>query len=622
MHLIYCYIKKFRNIENQEIQFSSDWRVRYDEERLNIYPKEPNPALTFLNNKEIVQDLHLIVGKTGSGKTNLLQLVGMDYYHRCSEWDNDSAYLLLYKMQQSDTFAVESLGLEVEGIPSNVMEAKQFDRNCWSACFNYDFHSNRIQHAKLMGDKDMEDTCIVNAFDRYSFAKCPYDDDKEEAVERTDGWVPRMVSQFGNTRVSMECVALKSYIKHFGSDNVKRKTALQIGWNNWQNKIPLELPKKLLKSDYRSFHEFKRAKEFSKKESPKFRFIHDLMIDFAIYLRKWAALLDPEFPSKYFRFSGGIVDLGISNPRILPDGYKIPIMKRIDWLCQYIDYHTDELFGNRGLVWQIGQDIKDIIDVLKKIDEQYFTENMLTIPVEDIDLTEGGLHQTLFERMDQYRPDQVGVFTHCLLPYSWSHLSSGEYQFAKVWSVLEEYGLHVKLVKKGENFKDAKHPNLIVLLDEPESYMHPEMCRCFISHLYEMMKLRSAHSSLQIILTTHSPFMLSDVLADQVIKMDIDDLGRCLISQNSKPTFAANIHSIMADSFFLNYTIGERAREFLEAKFQLLKSYLNRVDHLSDEEKKEVESMKQFLPQIGDEMIRFSFERLINLLESDRFAVS
>ena len=98
---------------------------------------------------------------------------------------------------------------------------------------------------------------------------------------------------------------IKSYIKHFGSDNVKRKTALQIGWNNWQNKIPLELPKKLLKSDYRSFHEFKRAKEFSKKESPKFRFIHDLMIDFAIYLRKWAALLDPEFPSKYFRFSGG-----------------------------------------------------------------------------------------------------------------------------------------------------------------------------------------------------------------------------------------------------------------------------------------------------------------------------
>ena len=104
-----------------------------------------------------MQDLHLIVGKTGSGKTNLLQLVGMDYYHRCSEWDNDSAYLLLYKMQQSDTFAVESLGLEVEGIPSNIMEAKQFDRNCWSACFNYDFNSNRIQHAKLMGDEDMED---------------------------------------------------------------------------------------------------------------------------------------------------------------------------------------------------------------------------------------------------------------------------------------------------------------------------------------------------------------------------------------------------------------------------------------------------------------------------------
>lgn len=83
------------------------------------------------------------------------------------------------------------------------------------------------------------------------------------------------------------------------------------------------------------------------------------MVDFAIYLRKWAEQVDYEFPEKYYRYAGMVYDLGVEDPRELPDGEKIGILKRIDWLCQYIDYHTDEETSNRGLVWQIGSDIRD-----------------------------------------------------------------------------------------------------------------------------------------------------------------------------------------------------------------------------------------------------------------------
>lgn len=59
----------------------------------------------------------------------------------------------------------------------------------------------------------------------------------------------------------------------------------------------------------------------------------------------------------------------------------------------------------------------------------------------------------VFERMEQYRPDEIGVFTKCLLPYHWTYVSSGEYQYAKIWGVLEEYGVKVKILTQGQNIR-------------------------------------------------------------------------------------------------------------------------------------------------------------------------
>jgi hypothetical protein len=158
-----------------------------------------------------------------------------------------------------------------------------------------------------------------------------------------------------------------------------------------------------------------------------------------------------------------------------------------------------------------------------------------------------------------------------LLPYHWTCVSSGEYQYAKVWGILEGYGVRAKVLKEGEIFSEAVQPNFILLLDEPENYMYPEMCRTFIHNLNELLKQRFFGSEFQVILSTHSPFMLSDVLANQIIKMDYDDRGMCVIANAEKPSFAANIHSIMADCFFLKYTIGEQARLCLTEKLGLFK---------------------------------------------------
>ena len=605
MKLIYCYIEHFRNIENQDVSLSDEFDCRYRDSKIFIEKREKNPLMDYIYDNGFMSNLRIIVGKTGSGKTNFLQLIGMDWWNRKSTADGD-AYLLLYKMHNENDFFVEEVGL------GNKTRAY---------CFTYDFDKHEILKYIPAAYDDHEDTYIINAFDRYAFASCPYDNVRQEQMFDNNQFIPRKITQYGKSSVSMECEFLKEYLSHFSEKSIKRRVSFVIGWKNWQNKIQSDLDEKLIKREYWTYKDraeeqrdknfrngqYNKPIEYNKKSTPKSRFIHDLMVDFAIYLRKWAELVEYEFPKKYYPYTGIVYDLGIEDPRELPDGKKMGILKRIDWLCQYIDYHTDEITSNRGLVWQIGSDIRDLFHLLGKMDDKYFTDTEFTIPVMDIDVNGKTVMRNVFERMEQYRPDQIGVFTECLLPYHWSYVSSGEYQYAKIWGVLEEYGVRVKMMTQGQKYSEAIQPNLILLLDEPENYMHPEMCRTFIRNLNILLSKRNPNTELQVLISTHSPFMLSDVMASQVIKMDYDENGKCVISESKKPYYAANIHSIMADGFFLEYTIGEQARIFLEDKFKLLQRLTCMNRNLSSSEREELTMIRSLIPNIGDALIRHCF---------------
>lgn len=605
MKLIYCYIEHFRNIENQDVSLSEEFDCRYRDSKIFIEKREKNPLMDYIYDNGFMSNLRIIVGKTGSGKTNFLQLIGMDWWNRKSTADGD-AYLLLYKMHNENDFFVEEVGL------GNKTRAY---------CFTYDFDKHEILKYIPAAYDDHEDTYIINAFDRYAFASCPYDNVRQEQMFDNNQFIPRKITQYGKSSVSMECEFLKEYLSHFSEKSIKRRVSFVIGWKNWQNKIQSDLDEKLIKREYWTYKDraeeqrdknfrngqYNKPIEYDKKSTPKSRFIHDLMVDFAIYLRKWAELVEYEFPEKYYPYTGIVYDLGIEDPRELPDGKNMGILKRIDWLCQYIDYHTDEITSNRGLVWQIGSDIRDLFHLLGKMDDKYFTDIEFTIPVMDIDVNGKTVMRDVFERMEQYRPDQIGVFTECLLPYHWSYVSSGEYQYAKIWGVLEEYGVRVKMMTQGQKYSEAIQPNLILLLDEPENYMHPEMCRTFIRNLNVLLSKRNPNTELQVLISTHSPFMLSDVMASQVIKMDYDENGKCVMSKSKKPYYAANIHSIMADGFFLEYTIGEQARIFLEDKFKLLQRLTCMNRNLSSSEKEELTMIRSLIPNIGDALIRHCF---------------
>ena len=103
MKLIYCYIERFRNIENQEVSLSDEFDCHYRDSKIFIEKREKNPLMDYIYDNGFMSNLKIIVGKIGSGKTNFLQLIGMDWWNREDTAESD-VYLLLYKMHDENAF--------------------------------------------------------------------------------------------------------------------------------------------------------------------------------------------------------------------------------------------------------------------------------------------------------------------------------------------------------------------------------------------------------------------------------------------------------------------------------------------------------------------------------------
>lgn len=144
--------------------------------------------------------------------------------------------------------------------------------------------------------------------------------------------------------------------------------------------------------------------------------------------------------------------------------------------------------------------------------------------------------------------------------FPFGRLSSGEQQMVHAIHSILYHVLNLdSLAGSKQSYKAV---NLV--LDEIELYYHPEYQRLFIKKLLESLcklKLKSI-GGFNIIFSTHSPFILSDIPHRNVLKLrggiaePFDDEAR---------TFGANIHEMLTDSFFLDQNL---IGAFAESKIQ------------------------------------------------------
>ena len=145
-------------------------------------------------------------------------------------------------------------------------------------------------------------------------------------------------------------------------------------------------------------------------------------------------------------------------------------------------------------------------------------------------------------------------------------LSSGERQIAyTIGNIL----YHLKNLESGKQDLNVnqdhataiKYSYVNIMLDEVELYFHPDLQRRFLGLLVDSicgLKMDSC-MGVNIILITHSPFVLSDIPDSNILY-----LSRDKDEEMSRSTFAANVHDLFDDAFFLPNTLGEIAQKKVE----------------------------------------------------------
>lgn len=150
----------------------------------------------------------------------------------------------------------------------------------------------------------------------------------------------------------------------------------------------------------------------------------------------------------------------------------------------------------------------------------------------------------------------------------YSKLSSGERQYLFTFSALLYHVFNIKMTPV--NRPHYRLANL--MLDEVEICFHPEYQRTLVYRLIELLRQfrLNYRFSINIILTTHSPFILSDIPKSNVLYLEN---GKSVGETIYKDTFGANVNDILHQSFILKKGfMGEFARDKIQSVIDFLNS--------------------------------------------------
>ncbi|WP_459480623.1 AAA family ATPase [Clostridium saccharoperbutylacetonicum] len=200
------------------------------------------------------------------------------------------------------------------------------------------------------------------------------------------------------------------------------------------------------------------------------------------------------------------------------------------------------------------------------------------------------------------------------------NMSSGEMGFINLFSRIYQFFLEDKTVDYDEDFeieKNNKASSFLFLLDEPDASFHPEWSRCFIHYVTKFINnlLIGTDKKCQLIITTHSPFMVSDMPQNYVMCIELKsdkngNYSRTL--KNPKHSFAANIYELLNDGFFMDAPIGE----FAQQKIQKIIDRINGLDNFPTENLiSEIEFINSGINMVSDKLVR---GRLNDMLEKKK----
>lgn len=177
-----------------------------------------------------------------------------------------------------------------------------------------------------------------------------------------------------------------------------------------------------------------------------------------------------------------------------------------------------------------------------------------------------------------------------VIEFEWNGLSSGELALLNLFGRLHE-------------IKDKVKDSILLLIDEVDLGLHPEWQRRWVKDVLPIIGniLTVRNKILQIIISTHSPIILSDIYNRDII---------FLSDKTDNQTFGQNIYELFNSSFFLDRVQGEFSTKYISDISTILES---KTINKETKEKIIVFLKEYFGITTEDDYIKY-FESAINII--------
>lgn len=607
MELIYIHIDKYRNFRNIDLPINGKFNVIYDAENHNITIEKNTKYCNIY--PSYISNVNAIVGKNSVGKTNLIDLIGMKINDRKN---NNREYEIVYKK-------TDSLGyMYPRDVEKEIRHASYFfiyymgqDENNRDI---YCFEGNNLEKYKNIVENQIHQEDYYESKDWFSLL-CFLNMRQKKFHCKSDVSVRKGDFEFidaTTVRGDYRCEQDKWSILSL-RDNYNKEI---YNWNSFsaEDDQKITVPRRIAQTNSRLWTEKIKTLLYFLKNNNGFSMYTDeqyfLHINFRdeYYLPDSIRDIFKPIHTKVegkFKYSCLILETYVKHlcDQFLNNNIEKTekVKQKIDRVIAYGDTYAHAYsYYKNVLNIVVEDDYKEIIlnyfeALYKELRDKFFyiDKNGIDI-VLDSKTSIDDIFKIIELSLDvDYRSTHFDDAFPIVSNFFEGHiynLSDGEFFYLGLFSSIYE-----QICNK--NFC-ARKEDIILLFDEPETKMHPELSRNFINNLIEFLGLFSKNIQFQIIVSTHSPFILSDVLQNNITYLEKDNVGPFVSEQKNLSTFGANIHDILKNGFFMNCTIGEFSKQKINAVIESLTTKNNCLIPLSKEE------IKFIIANVGEPVLQ------------------
>lgn len=542
MELLYIWIKKYKGISDIGINLSNQYRFDYNQEEQKITIKAAENYIPGFFGSNI-SNLTGLIGENGTGKTSILRYA-MQYLSSGNSDTDEGAVVLFYGNQRFYYYSTQNIafyGLLIRSMFKRVddLSAFKFSTSLVFVSNYFDptsIYSFDYAQQQLGGTKNLSTNyLLVNDIQR----KKKFNDVQTDKFPFLD------------------------HLNAFSSQEFIRIVRL-LRWINQKEEQRSPFPAKL--------PPYINLKLYYNEDSPN--------AEAHITLRERMRNHFKRRLSKRDQFIINVFEAGLFN--LIDEKLFVINQTAEEFYPDVKDIILDYINRKSGKeISDVQKEISDIIKYVKQKDEFNTIgekldniDNLISQLRKYLEAKDGSINSnqtgfsvsitkarigSLIQLIDKfYAVERIGdyadfYFSH--LPLGESSLSSGEYSLMSIFGRLNELSIE-------------KSKDILLLIDEAELALHPEWQKLFIDQLTDFVNERFRNYKVQVLLTSHSPFILSDLPPHCVILLKKQKKGESYKSvivdslESRQETFGANIHELFTDSFFLKDALmGEFAKK-------------------------------------------------------------